>query len=212
METMPIMMLNGLGCSCQEQAQPTMFVNGLGSYGKQINWDTQPVINTYPYNRDGYWDCNDWMTWHKKVAEKYGVSRANEVFLIWWNKQSFYNYAMDCMLLNKTFRDYFNSVGLPLDNLANYIAKPFDFVLNTQDTVLTSGENVIKSGASAAEDLAQGAASTANVAKYAVPLLVGGLALGVGYYVYKNYLKGNKKVKVGPLGGPPKKRRTKKKK
>lgn len=174
-------------CNCNSK--------GLGSYGKQIEWNTEPVINTYVYNRDGYWDCNDWMAWHKKVAAKYGNARANEVFMIWWNKQSWYNYAADsCMLWNKTFRDYFNSVGLSLDKIANYVAAPVDILYDTQQ----STKDVVKNVADTAVNVSETASNTGSVLKYAVPAaLVLGL-IGVGFYVHKNYIKGNKQVKIGP--------------
>ncbi len=177
----------------QDLQMDTDGVYGLGSFGKQIDWNTTPVINPYPINSDGYWDCNDWMTWHKKVAAKYGVARANEVFVIHWNKQGFWAYAnSDCWIFNKQFRDYFKSVGLPLDALADYVAKPFDIASKVLDT----SEKVVDSASKVIVNAGDSAVSTSKVLKVLIPVGVTAIVLGAGYFVYKNYLKGNKKIKV----------------
>lgn len=206
---MKITMLDGFGCAeCNKDAVsvnyrrgncvglPTLQGFGLGSYGKQIEWNTEPVINNYPWNRDGYWDCNDWMTWHKKIAAKYGVARANEVFIIWWNKQGFAAYGQDCMYVNKTFRDYFKSVGLSIDGMATYVMAPVDLIYNTQQTVADTANQVVDDAGNIITNTTGAASSTTGVLKGIIPVAVGLAAVGVGFYIYKHYIKGNSRIKA----------------
>lgn len=206
--------LLGLGCpDCMAGCGSPQQLLGLGSYGKPIEWNTEPVINTYAWNRDGYWDCNDWMTWHKKVAEKYGVARANEVFMIWWNKQGFWSYAnSDCMLLNRTFREYFGKAGLKLDELALYVTKPLDFVKDTSGKIIDTAEAVVKNAGDAAANTTKSAANLAKVLTALVPIAVTGIVVVAGVYVYKHYVKGNEKITVpkASLGAIKKKHTVKK--
>lgn len=163
---------------------------GLGSYGKQIEWNTQPVINSLPYNRDGYWDCSDWMTWHSKVEAKYGLKRANEVFLIWWNKQGVAAYADNqCYIFNRTFRDWWKAKKLPAQTLLDYtITNQLDLVTDASGAVVNTAGKVIQTTAEAAENIADAAGGTAKVLKWVVPTLVVGAGAGLAYWAYKKYL------------------------
>lgn len=204
--TMPIMMLNGLGCDCQNQS--TVSFMGFGEV-------TVPKFSDTPTTD---WTCAQWMMWHKdlvrafeaglfaskiKYTHEAAIQNANDVFRIHWDKNSKWYNSLQFCGYSSDFFDYFKSVGLT--DILSYFQGIITPAASTAVNVTSTAQSVV-------ENAADTVANTTSVAKYAVPLLVGGLAIGVGYYVYKNYLKGNKKVKVGPLGGPPKKRRTKKKK
>lgn len=201
---MTITMLNGLGCGCQDAGAPM-----LSGYGKVINFNTAPVINTYVYDRDGYWNCNDWMTWHQKLVEAFmqgrfaskikyspadALKKANEVFMIWWNKQSWYNYATDqCMLLNQTFRKYFNNTAkLNLDAVYSAAATPFDVATNLID----AGGDVVENIAAVVENVSESAKNTSGVLKWLLPTLLVGIVVAGGFYVHKNYIKGDDKIRM----------------
>lgn len=177
-------------------------MNRLAGYGKVINFNTSPVINTYVYDRDGYWNCNDWMVWHQKLVEAFklgkfaskikyspadALKKSNEVFMIWWGKQSWYNYAEDqCVLLNQTFRKYFKDVAkLNLDAAYTAAAAPFDAVTRIIEGAGNSVENIV----ALAENATAAAANTGKTLKWVLPalLVVGGVGLSV--FAYYKFIK-----------------------
>lgn len=167
----------------------------ISGYGKPIEWNTEPVINNVPFvDRDGYFNCQDWMTWHGKVEAKWGTARANEVFMVWWNKQNMISYAQDCYISNRTFRDWWDKKGLPSETMGKYITAPYDAVTDIQKKILSTATNVVDNTGDAANALAKGAKNTAKTAGFVAPALLIVALIGVGVYVHKNYIKGNKKV------------------
>lgn len=162
----------------------------LGSYGKEIAWNTQPVINSLPYNRDGYWDCADWMTWHGKVEAKYGVKRANEVFMIWWNKQGGFAYAQQqCYIYNRSFRDFWKAKGLPAETWLDFSLKPVDVIVDASGKVLDTAGTVVNTTADAATNIVQAAGNVAKSLKWVAPTLLVVGAAGLGVWAYNKYLK-----------------------
>lgn len=209
----------GDSCGCNKKI-------GLGSYGKVINYNTEPVINTYPFNRDGYWDCNDWITWHGKLIEAFkqgrfasgikysaaeALKKANEVFMIWWNKQGILAYGQDCYLLNRAFRDFWKAQNLPVEALAEYVTKPIDFVTGAGGKIIDTAGNLIDTASDVVDSAGDTLSSTSKVLKVLIPVTIVAVVGGVGYFMYKNYLKGNKKIRVGPaeLGALPARRKRK---
>jgi hypothetical protein len=197
---LPIQMLNGpLGCDCTGD---NSLLSGIGSYGKEIKWDTEPVINTYSWNRDGFWDCNDWKTWHSKIEAKYGTARANEVFMTWWNKQGTFAYAQDCYLFNQDFRNWWKSKKLPSETLTEFVTNSFDFITGAQDNILDAGGNVIANTANAAS-------SVTKTASWLIPTLLVAAGAAVVYVGYKRYVKPAADGKKLKLAGHSKRKKLK---
>lgn len=213
METMPITMLSGLrglgcgsDCGCNKK-------QGLGSYGKVITLNTQPVINNVPgIDRDGYFNCSDWMMWHGKLVEAFkggkfksgirysdaqALKLANEVFTIWWNKQNLLSYTSICYAGNTDFRNWWKRSGLASQSLQEVGTSAYDFVTQTQKKVLDTAGNVVDSAGNIIENSADAASNLTKALKYVIPVTVVGVIGLVGYYLYKNYGKGNARVKVG---------------
>lgn len=206
MQTMPITMLSGLGCQgCQrncgcEQKQPFMSLNGPGI----ITAESVPDLST--------WSCNDYVTWHKRLTEKVGLQTANEITQQFWDSIPWYrvDWNPGCSLSNCSFYNHFRSAG---GGWSSLLPQAICTVDSAGGKVVEAAGKVVESVADVAENAADTAKNTTNVAKYAIPVLVGGIALGAAYYVYKNYLKGNRKVRVGPVvAGVPKTRQKRKKK
>lgn len=223
---MPIQMLNGFGCP---DCGGTCKGSGLGAYGKAIQYNTEPVINNFPgIDRDGFFNCADWMTWHMRLVDAFkggkfasgikysdaeALKKANEVFMIWWNKQNLVSYTSICYTGNVDFRNYWKKVGLPTNSISELITKPYDFVASTQGKVLDITGKLVDSTGKVIDRTSGAAIGLTTVLKYAVPVTVTAVLAGVGYFVYKNYLKGNKKIKIGPteLGSVPRKKKRKSK-
>lgn len=78
--------------------------------GGIITADSIPDLDEWGI--DDYWSCNDWITWHKAVTQKYGLDNANLVFAKFWNEQTFGAHALGCRTVDSEFRQYVASVGL----------------------------------------------------------------------------------------------------
>lgn len=217
---MPITMLNGLGCdSCggtcgQKSMSGFSGMRGLGAYGKIIAFNTEPVINNVPgIDRDGYFNCADWMTWHGKLVDAFkggkfasgikyspadALAKSNEVFLTWWNKQNAIAYTNICYSGNTAFRNWWQASGLPVQSFQNIFTSTYDFVTGTQKKVYDTAGNLVDSAGNVITETGKTASTLATVLKYAIPITVVGAVSLVAYYLYKNYAKGNARVKIGP--------------
>jgi hypothetical protein len=143
-----------------------------------ITADSKPVLDGWGWDSN-YWSCDDWLSWHRLAAARYGVDKANQDFLTEWNKQTFGASTLDCRTINGSFREYIRSVGL-LDALYDgaIIAKP----LGAASDVISSGSNVVSSVASGAENTIN------TIAKVAPILIVVVIAIAlflIGIYIYK---------------------------
>lgn len=196
MNTMPITVLDGLGCAGMQQpcqCSAAVGMRGLGEAAPIIHWNTEP--NTSADGRKVSWTCNDWIEWHKKIAVKYGVARANEVTQQWWDRLPWTDSKLYTCPFNCTFHNYFKKVGGGKGSFVPTLVCKTDEVFAD---ITDSAGNVIVTAAQAAENVANAAKNTAKVASWIVPTLIVAAVTGVGYYAYKHYIKGNSRVKVGP--------------
>lgn len=159
------------------------------------------------------WDCNDWMLWHKfliklfmkgQVASKIkypqdkATELANQVFKQHWTKASA---ALTRCGYTAEFYQYFNQVGLSdIFNLAHRTANSaVEKGGKIVDSVSTTFVNVLDDAGEVVTGVTGTVSNVAGMAKYAVPVLIGGVVLFVGAYAYKNFIKGDERVQVGPV-------------
>jgi len=131
---------------------------------------------------DSGWSCTEWMHWHKELVKSFGRNKANEMFVLEFDKQSSFDLQVNTCKYNSDFVKYFKSQGLNAGNVLS------NLIINTGKVVDEVGGG--------ANELAKGVNSTARTLKTFVPLLIAAVGIGGIYYLYKNYLKGNKKIKV----------------
>ena len=142
----------------------------LQENGAIITADSIPDLDEWFI--DTWWDCSDWIAWHKANKRKYGLAVANQKFGDYWNQQTSGAGALDCRTFNTTFRDYITKNGL-IDTvfesagLFSYLLKPVGAVSDTISGV-TGG---ISKGA--------------KVMKWAIPTLVIGSVIVLGSVAYK---------------------------
>ena len=172
---------------------------GLGEV-QSITFSTQP-------NSD--WSCNDWMIWHKALVQAFvggkfasgikysqaeAYNQANKVFNQWWDKMnSFFSSKIWCGY-NSEFYNYFKSVGNTA--VLSFIASLVNPLSNSVKTVANTTEKVTSSATQTVENVADTAKNTTETTKWVLPVLVVGAIGLVGTYLYKNYIKGNSRVKV----------------
>jgi hypothetical protein len=129
---------------------------------------------------DNYWNCQDWIEWHKIMKSKKGKTFADTNFMKWWEAQTSFSNTYNCRSYDKTFRDYFRGEKL-LDNLYSgigVIAAP-----------IGAGSDVVVGVSEGVSDLTEGVFNAAKALKYVIPVLVI-LGIGVGgYIIYKKVTK-----------------------
>jgi hypothetical protein len=173
--------LKGLGCGCTSCDHA---VSGLGASPAPpvINWDTAP--DTSADGRKVTWTCQDWSGWHKKIADKYGVARANEVWVQWWNKQIGLLDSRNFCETNCAWADYLEKAG----------AWQTSFLANINCKSTSAIKDVTNATADTISNVAKGAKGVSSVLKWALPAAGILILVGGGFYVYKNYIKADKKA------------------
>jgi hypothetical protein len=76
-----------------------------------VQWNTEPLLANPLLFWQDWWNAATWTRWHSKVMEKYGKARANEVFLIWWNKAPLLSPTIDYRTFDKPFIEYAKKNG-----------------------------------------------------------------------------------------------------
>ena len=127
---------------------------------KYITADSTPDLDYPWWIFDDYWGCDEWVIWHQRLKEKYGLARANEIFLKAWNDQSSFAMPYNFCKYNSGFVNYFRAQGLDAGHALSKIV-------------------------TAAGNVAEGVNSTSQLIKAAMPFAL----IGLGAWAYFNYLK-----------------------
>lgn len=139
-----------------------------------INWNTVPDYDQWGI--DSSWNCEDWITWHKKLLDHFGQETAKELWDYAYAKSGSFSSNLDCRTFNSTFREYVNKNGLsPYANAG--VLSP---VLSTYGTA----SDVLSGTLSGVSSFFTGS----NVKKIINIALVGGIIFG-GFYIYKSVRK-----------------------
>ena len=136
----------------------------------------QSVPDLDDWGWDSFWDCADWITWHKALAQAYGKDAALLKFATEWNKQGMGAHALGCRTVDSDFRTYINSVGLY--DVVWQSAGGFKYVLQPIGSVMQTAGNV-------GGGLLKGLDTTTTTFKYLVPALLTAVVLGVAIYGYR---------------------------
>ena len=131
---------------------------------------------------DSFWSCEDWITWHKKLAEHFGEATAKEIWDYAFKKTTNLSSNLDCVSFNSTFRAYIKQ-----HNLKVYEDLTTD-VLGGTTTVLHSAVNTTANVATGLLGTVDSLFGGSNLKKTInIVLIVGGI-IGVAY-VYKAFKK-----------------------
>jgi hypothetical protein len=69
-----------------------------------INWNTAPDYDEW--GSDTWWDCQDWIMWHKKLVEHFNKQTANDIWNYAFAKSGSLSGNLDCRTFNTSFRNY----------------------------------------------------------------------------------------------------------
>lgn len=142
----------------------------LSETGVMITADSEPDLDDWGW--DEWWDCDEWITWHKLMKRRYGKLYANQKFAYWWNEQTTGAGPLDCRTLNSSFRAY-----IERNDLHSAVwegAGIFEAVLDPVGSVGDVGTGLIR-----------GVSRTGRALKWIIPTAIGlTLAYG-GYRLYQ---------------------------
>jgi len=146
----------------------------LNEDGSIITADSIPDLDDWGY--DSWWDCHEWINWHRANRKKYGLETANAKFAKSWNEQGSLSGALNCRTFDSDFRDYIARVGL-YDTVwkgaggFKYILQPAGAIIQTTGTV--------------AGGVFKGVGTTGQLMKWLLPTLAIGSVVLLGVYGYR---------------------------
>jgi hypothetical protein len=75
-----------------------------------INWNTVPDYDEWGV--DTWWNCQDWIMWHKRLVEHFNKPTAKEIWNYAYAKSGSLSGNLDCRTFNTDFRKYVRENGL----------------------------------------------------------------------------------------------------
>jgi len=114
---------------------------------------------------DSFWNCSQWITWHKKNVQELGKDQANEKFVYWWDQQDTFASPFNTCKYDSDFYLYFKDQGIDTGWI---VSKLFVGVDTLADGI---------------PDLGKGLQNTFKLSKYILPIALIGFGLA---YTYRN--------------------------
>jgi len=145
-------------------------------YGNDITYNSSPDYDTLvPF--DSAWDCEDWRLYYEALRNEYGSTEARRLWNDAWSKNGHLSDVLSCKY-SDSWRNWADSRGLEYDHL----------LLGQVDSWLyDTGSNV----GSAVTGVGGAVSWLGKNLKY---IVMGVLVFG-GLYAYKNFIKGDDKIK-----------------
>lgn len=145
-----------------------------------ITWNSVPDYDEWGI--DDFWSCNDWVTWHQKLAKHFGEATATEIWNYAFAQTTNLSSNLDCNSLDSSFRAYVREHNLKPNT--DIIVE----ALGTTTDVLTGALSTTSNVASGVFGTVNSVFGGSNLKKtFNIVLIVGGI-IGVAY-VYKAFKK-----------------------
>lgn len=149
------------------------------------NWNTAPDYDQW--GSDTWWNCNDWILWHKFLKEKFGQSKANFIWDYAFSQSGSLSGNLDCRTLDSSFRSYVKKNGLnPFANAGIFtpVLQGAGTIKDVTGTAIDTTGNVASGILGTVDSILGGG----NLKKtISIVVIVGGI-LGLAY-VYKSFKK-----------------------
>lgn len=135
-----------------------------------ITAESTPVYNNFwdlfnPFNEDSdYWDCQDLITWHKALKQKWELDEANRIFIKAFELAPTGANAIDCRSVNAAFKDYAKDQG--------FYNALFSGVGGLLATGISAGQTVIDAAGNVIENTANTAKKASEYLPYIAALLI----------------------------------------
>ena len=145
-----------------------------------ITWNTVPDYDEWGW--DTFWSCDDWITWHQKLAQHFGEATATEIWNYAFKKTTNLSSNLDCISLDASFRAYVKAHKLTVyeDLITDVIGGSTDILNSAVDTTVSVSTGLL----GGVKSLFGGDNLKKTVS---VVLIVGGI-IGVAY-VYNAFKK-----------------------
>jgi len=105
-----------------------------------LNPDAAPVLDGWGW--DNYWNCAEWIQWHRAMKATYGQQTANERLTLAWESQDWTAHNYSWCKYDSSFYDYIKA-NFP-DETANVFAAIWHSGTNVVDTVANATDTVKK--------------------------------------------------------------------
>lgn len=138
------------------------------------NWNTAPDYDQW--GSDTWWNCSDWILWHKLLKEKFGQNKANFIWNYAYSQSGNLSGNLNCRTFDSSFRSYVQKNQL--NPYAN--AGIFTPVLQGTGTIQDVSGGILGGISSVF--------TSNNVKKIFTVLTIGALVVG-GLYAYKTFKK-----------------------
>ena len=150
-----------------------------------INWNTAPDYDEW--GSDTWWDCQDWIMWHKKLVEHFNKQTANDIWNYAFAKSGSLSGNLDCRTFNTSFRNYVQENDLsPYDGAG--IFTPVLQGYGTASDVVSGGLDTVSNVSSGVfGGISSILGGDAFKKTFSIVAIVGGI-IGVAY-VYKAFKK-----------------------
>lgn len=161
-----------------------------------ITADSKPLYDTFGWA--DYWQCADWINWHKALVAKYGVDSANKTWADAWldgvstagggrgvapgSNAVFDSVPLDCRTFNSGFRDYIKKYKALNDavysGIGGTIVKPIGAAVD----IVGNASNAVSNAGSTAENVTK-------TLKVVVPVVIVLAVAGGMWWAYNKYVK-----------------------
>ena len=128
---------------------------------------------------DSYWECIDWINWHKAMVIAFGKDKADEIWVKEYDKSSWGAHEISCSTNNAEFKAYVKKQEL--DKKSSILTR----VYRAEKAI-----NIITDPVKAA---AEAGSRTAKILAWAIPITVALAGIGLITFGYLKYIKPNLK-------------------
>lgn len=195
-------------------------------FDTKTNKVAQPNTSLTLPGKEVPWECADWVVFHKglvqwfregrfaskiKYSEADAIKNANQIVTQHWERNATFTSSLRLCGYGSAFYAYFVSVGLGpvvtniLQKIANVGTKITETTLDTTVKVVDSAGNslvnVVDSAGNVVNNVVDTVGGVAGMAKYVVPVIIGGVVILVGAYAYKNFIKGDSRISIPTPAG-----------
>jgi len=181
----------------------------------KTNKIAQPNTSLALPGKEVQWGCADWLSFHKglvrffqegrfksriKYAQDKAIEQANSVFMQHWERNATFWSTLRSCGYGGEFFNYFKSVGLTetLNIFQSIVVPTTKATASVAQSAATTVEKTADAAGKTIVNAGEAVSNTTEYAKYIMPtLLVGGCVFTLAY-IYKNYVKGDDRIHIGP--------------
>jgi hypothetical protein len=136
-------------CLCRN-CKPGLDQNHFAKDFPDIKWNTKPLLANPLLFWQDYWNGKTWIRWHKLLKDKFGLVRANEVLIEWWEKAPVVSMTTDLRTFDDEFikyakeNEFYNALFKGLGGLVGKTATLANKTVKTATKAVDAAGNVVE--------------------------------------------------------------------